>query len=154
VNGYKPLAPNRYVLDFHDGDTFWCTADPGWVMGTSYSIIAPLANGVTSVIDETEFEAGRWLIILSEERINVLYTSPTAIRRLMRIDDATWSAWRFPHLRAIHSAGEPLDPETVVWGQRVLGLPIHDNWWQTETGSIMIVCNRSPGNRTLLTRIG
>ncbi len=128
----------KYVLDLHPGDIFWCTADPGWVMGTSYTIIAPLVHGVTVVVDEAEFSAARWLNILATQRVNVLYTSPTAIRRLMRLPTEQWPAGGFPSLRAIHSAGEPLDAEAVIWGERVLGLPIHDNWWQTETGAIMI----------------
>lgn len=128
----------KYVLDFHAGDIFWCTADPGWVMGAVYSMIAPLVHGITSVADEAEFSVARWLQILTTENINVLYTSPTALRRFMRLPEANLRQYSFPSLRAIHSAGEPLVPEAVVWGQRVLGLPLHDNWWQTETGSIMI----------------
>jgi acetyl-CoA synthetase len=128
----------KYVLDLHPGDIFWCTADPGWVTGTSYSIIAPLVHGVTTIIDQAEFEARRWLQILSAQQVNILYTSPTAIRRLMRIDPSVWSEYSFPNLRAIHSVGEPLEPQAVLWGAQVLKNPIHDNWWQTETGGIMI----------------
>jgi acetyl-CoA synthetase len=128
----------KYVLDFHPGDIFWCTADPGWVTGTSYGIIAPLVHGVTNIVDEADFDAERWYRILEAHKVNVWYTAPTAIRRLMRLDFKPCEHYDFSHLRLIHSVGEPLNPEAVVWGQENLGLPIHDNWWQTETGGIMI----------------
>ncbi|HSF33350.1 MAG TPA: acetate--CoA ligase [Candidatus Tectomicrobia bacterium] len=128
----------KYVLDFHSGDIFWCTADPGWVTGTSYGIIAPLVLGITNIVDEADFDAERWYRILAEQRVNVWYTAPTAIRRLMRLDMKPREHYDLRQLRLIHSVGEPLNPEAVVWGQQVLGLPIHDNWWQTETGGIMI----------------
>ncbi|MBM3222251.1 MAG: acetate--CoA ligase [Candidatus Tectomicrobia bacterium] len=128
----------KYVLDFHPDDVFWCTADPGWVTGTSYGIIAPLVHGVTSIIDEADFDAERWYRILQEQRVNIWYTAPTAIRRLMRLEGTPRARYDLQHLRAVHSVGEPLNPEAVVWGQEALGLPIHDNWWQTETGGIMI----------------
>jgi acetyl-CoA synthetase len=128
----------KYVMDFHPGDVFWCTADPGWVTGTSYGIIAPLVHGVTNIIDETDFDAKRWYEILENQKVNIWYTAPTAIRRLMRIEFEPRREYDLSHLRLIHSVGEPLNPEAVVWGQKKLGLPIHDNWWQTETGGIMI----------------
>ena len=128
----------KYVLDFHPEDVFWCTADPGWVTGTSYGIIAPLVHGVTNIIDEADFDALRWYRIIEEQKVTVWYTAPTAIRRLMRLDLEPRRQYDLSKLRLIHSVGEPLNPEAVVWGQRVLGLPIHDNWWQTETGGIMI----------------
>ena len=128
----------KYVLDFHPEDVFWCTADPGWVTGTSYGIIAPLVHGVTNIIDEADFDAMRWYRIIEEQKVTVWYTAPTAIRRLMRLDLEPRRQYDLSKLRLIHSVGEPLNPEAVVWGQRVLGLPIHDNWWQTETGGIMI----------------
>lgn len=128
----------KYVLDFHPGDIFWCTADPGWVTGTSYGIIAPLVHGITNVIDEADFDAQRWCRILASQKISIWYTAPTAIRRLMRLGIAPREQYDLSHLRLVHSVGEPLNPEAVVWGQDALGLPIHDNWWQTETGGIMI----------------
>jgi acetyl-CoA synthetase len=128
----------KYVLDFHPGDVFWCTADPGWVTGTSYGIIAPLLHGVTNIIDEADFDAERWCRILESQKVNVWYTAPTAIRRLMRIGIEPRLRYDLSDLRLIHSVGEPLNPEAVVWGEKALGLPIHDNWWQTETGGIMI----------------
>jgi acetyl-CoA synthetase len=128
----------KFVLDFHPEDIFWCTADPGWVTGTSYGIIAPLLHGVTNIVDEAEFDAERWYRILQDQKVTVWYTAPTAIRRLMRMNIAPRDKFDLSALRLIHSVGEPLNPEAVVWGEKVLGLPIHDNWWQTETGGIMI----------------
>ncbi|MCX7897312.1 MAG: acetate--CoA ligase [Rhodocyclaceae bacterium] len=131
-------ASSYYALDLHADDIFWCTADPGWVTGTSYGVIAPLLHGTTSVIDCEEFDAERWYDILASESVSVWYTAPTAIRMLMKAGEALLRGRRFPALRLIASVGEPLNPEAVRWGQAVLGLPIHDNWWQTETGGIMI----------------
>ena len=128
----------KYVLDLHPGDIFWCTADPGWVTGTSYGIIAPLALGVTNIVDEADFDAERWYHILEKQRVSVWYTAPTAIRMLMRLPIEPRKQYDLRHLRFIASVGEPLNPAAVLWGQQALGLPIHDNWWQTETGGIMI----------------
>ena len=127
-----------YALDLHPDDIYWCTADPGWVTGTSYGIIAPLLHGVTSIIDEAEFDADRWYRILQDEGVTVWYTAPTAIRMLIKAGPEVAARYSFPKLRFIASVGEPLNAEAVWWGKRVLGLPIHDNWWQTETGGIMI----------------
>ena len=131
-------ATGRFALDLHPDDVYWCTADPGWVTGTSYGIVAPLTHGVTSIVDEAEFDAERWYRILQDEHVSVWYTAPTAIRRLMRLGDALARGVDLRALRFVASVGEPLNPEAVVWGAEVLGLPIHDNWWQTETGGIMI----------------
>jgi acetyl-CoA synthetase len=128
----------KYVLDFHPEDVFWCTADPGWVTGTSYGIIAPLLHGITNIVDEADFDAERWCRILETQRVTVWYTAPTAIRRLMRIGLEPRQHYDLSRLRLIHSVGEPLNPEAVVWGEKAMGLPIHDNWWQTETGGIMV----------------
>ena len=127
-----------YALDLHDDDIYWCTADPGWVTGTSYGIISPLLHGVTSIIDEAEFDAERWYRILQDEAVTVWYTAPTAIRMLIKAGPEVAAKYNFEHLRFIASVGEPLNAEAVWWGKRVLGLPIHDNWWQTETGGIMV----------------
>ncbi len=132
-------ATGKYVLDLHPEDVFWCTADPGWVTGISYGIIAPLANGATLIVDEGDFDALRWLKVLEEHRVSVWYTSPTALRRLMRLTDLMPIGQTFSsHLRLVCSVGEPLDPQAVLWGLDALGLPVHDTWWQTETGAIMI----------------
>jgi acetyl-CoA synthetase len=108
------------------------------VTGTSYGIVAPLSIGVTSIVDEAEFEAERWYRILQEQRVTVWYTAPTAIRMLMKMGAELPRKYDLTALRFLSSVGEPLNPEAVIWGQEALGLPFHDNWWQTETGGIMI----------------
>jgi acetyl-CoA synthetase len=128
----------KYALDMHENDIFWCTADPGWVTGTSYGVIAPLLHGVTNIVDEAEFDAERWYTILQDQKVTIWYTAPTATRRLMRLDIKPRELYDLSHLRFSASVGEPLNPEAVVWGKEVLNLLIHDNWWQTETGGIMI----------------
>ena len=128
----------RLALDLRPGDIYWCTADPGWVTGVSYGIIAPLTNGVTLVVDEAEFDARRWYRILAQERVNIWYTAPTAIRMLMKIGSEAARGHDLSALRFMASVGEPLNPEGVLWGQTVFGQPFHDTWWQTETGAIMI----------------
>jgi acetyl-CoA synthetase len=126
------------ALDLRAGDVFWCTADPGWVTGTSYGIIAPLTHGATLVTDAGEFDAKRWYEVLSDQRVTVWYTAPTALRMLMRHGADLAREYDLSALRFVASVGEPLNPEAVVWGEEALGLPVHDNWWQTETGAIMI----------------
>jgi acetyl-CoA synthetase len=128
----------KLALDLHEDDIFWCTADPGWVTGTSYGIIAPLTNGVTSIIDEADFDAERWYRILQDQRVTVWYTAPTAIRMLMKVGAELAQGYDLSPLRFLGSVGEPLNPEAVVWGLEAFGKPFHDNWWQTETGGIMI----------------
>ncbi len=128
----------RLALDLHEDDIFWCTADPGWVTGTSYGIVAPLSLGVTCVIDEAEFDTERWYEILERERVTNWYTAPTALRMLMRAGLEPARRRDLSRLRFVASVGEPLHPEAVVFGQQAFGVPIHDNWWQTETGGIMI----------------
>jgi acetyl-CoA synthetase len=128
----------KFALDLHPDDIFWCTADPGWVTGTSYGIIAPLTSGVTMIVDEAEFDAERWYSILQQQKVTVWYTAPTAIRMLMKAGAELARKYDLSALRFAASVGEPLNPEAVVWGQQAFGLPFHDNWWQTETGGIMI----------------
>jgi len=135
---YMHWMTGRYVLDLHQEDIYWCTADPGWVTGTSYGIITPWLHGVTNIVDESEFNAERWYGILQDEKVSVWYTAPTAIRRLMRIDNEPTEVYDLSALRLVQSVGEPLNPEAVVWGVEKLKMPIHDDWWQTETGGIMI----------------
>lgn len=148
-------ATAAYALDLRPEDVYWCTADPGWVTGMSYGIIAPLVHGVTVVVDEGDYDARRWYRILAEHRVGVWYTAPTALRMLMRSTPRHGAhnlpaAYDLSSLRFVASVGEPLNPEAVVWGQEVLGLPVHDNWWQTETGCIMIAnfaaCEIRPGS--------
>jgi acetyl-CoA synthetase len=131
-------ATGKLALDLHPDDIFWCTADPGWVTGTSYGIIAPLTGGVTSIVDEGDFDADRWYGLLQDQRVTVWYTAPTAIRVLMKVGAQVARKYELSALRFLASVGEPLNPEAVVWGREALGLPFHDNWWQTETGGIMI----------------
>ncbi|MBM3139999.1 MAG: acetate--CoA ligase [Chloroflexi bacterium] len=131
-------ATGRYVLDLHPDDIYWCTADPGWVTGTSYGMFAPFSNGVTSVIDEGGFGAKRWYEVIQRHKVQVWYTAPTAIRLLMKAGAKLPREHDLSSLRYVMSVGEPLNPEGVVWGLEAFDLPIHDNWWQTETGAIMI----------------
>ena len=128
----------QYALDLHPEDVFWCTADPGWVTGTSYGIISPLTIGCTLIVDQAEFDAERWYRILQDEKVTVWYTAPTAIRSLMRVGDEIPRQFDLSAIRFLASVGEPLNAEAVVWSNRVFGRPFHDNWWQTETGGIMI----------------
>ncbi len=128
----------RYALDFHPDDVFWCTADPGWITGTSYGIVSPLTNGLTMVVDEAEFDAERWCRLLQDQKVTVWYTAPTAIRMLMKAGSEIVRKYDLSALRFMASVGEPLNPEAVVWSAETFGKPFHDNWWQTETGGIMI----------------
>ncbi|MEZ5230127.1 MAG: AMP-binding protein [Acidimicrobiales bacterium] len=126
------------VLRLEPGTTFWCTADPGWVTGTSYGIIAPLVNGVTSVVDEADFDAERWYRLLQDEQVDVFYTAPTALRMLQRAGGELVRGFDLSALRLVASVGEPLDAELVGWARSVFAVPVLDTWWQTETGGIMI----------------
>ncbi|MFB9905409.1 acetate--CoA ligase [Allokutzneria oryzae] len=131
-------ATAALALDLRSEDIFWCTADPGWVTGTSYGIIAPLSHGLTSIVDAADFDARNWYRVLEGQRVTVWYTAPTALRMLMRQGAELAERYDLSALRHIASVGEPLNPEVVVWGERAFGLPVHDTWWQTETGAIMI----------------
>ena len=101
-----------------DSDIFWCTADPGWVTGTSYGIIAPLTHGVTNLVVEAEFDAESWYGILANERVTVWYTAPTAIRMMMKLGAAAVRDYDLAALRFMASVGEPLNPEAVLLGRR------------------------------------
>ena len=131
-------ATGKYVMDFQEEDIYWCTADPGWVTGTSYGMFAPWSNGITQVIDEGGFGARRWYETITRFKVTIWYTAPTAIRLLMRSGASAAREHDLSSLRYVMSVGEPLNPEGVVWGLDAFDLPIHDNWWQTETGAIMI----------------
>ncbi len=140
----------KLALDIHPEDRVWCTADPGWVTGMSYGVIAPLTNGATLIVDEAEFDAERWYRTLQNERVTVWYTAPTAIRMMMKLGMDVVRKYDLSRLRFLASVGEPLNPEAVVWSQEAFGRPFHDNWWQTETGGIMIAnfpsMNIKPGS--------
>ena len=128
----------KWVLDLHEDDIYWCTADPGWVTGTSYGMFAPWINGVTQIIYEGGFRASAWYSIIEKYKVTVWYTAPTAIRMLMKAGEKAVESHDISSLRHICSVGEPLNPEAVMWGLNVFKQPIHDNWWQTETGAILI----------------
>jgi acetyl-CoA synthetase len=128
----------KWVLDLRDDDVYWCTADPGWVTGTVYSIFGPWSNGATCVTYEGRFDAQSWYALIDRLRITVWYTAPTALRMLMKAGDEVVFNNSLESLRHICSVGEPLNPEVVRWGMKVYGLPIHDNWWQTETGMQLV----------------
>jgi acetyl-CoA synthetase len=128
----------KWVLDLHPDDIYWCTADPGWVTGTSYGMFAPWTNGVTQVVYEGRFQASKWYALIQKYKVTMWYTAPTAIRMLMKGGLEVVRQYDLSSLRYICSVGEPLNPEGIFWGQEALGMPIHDNWWQTETGAILI----------------
>jgi len=128
----------HWVLDLRDDDVYWCTADPGWVTGTSYGIIGPWALGVTQCVLDSGFTAARWYQFVQDNRISVWYSAPTAIRSLMRDGTETVKRFDLSSLRHLASVGEPLNAEAVIWSEQAYGLPFHDTFWQTETGSIMI----------------
>jgi|TARA_B100001971_G_scaffold214962_1_gene255860 acetyl-CoA synthetase len=127
----------KWALDLKFDDIYFCTADPGWVTGTSYGIMAPWTNGVTQLIYEGGFGAQSWYKLIEKYKVTVWYTAPTAIRLLMRAGSEVVKKFDMSSLRFIGSVGEPLNPEAVIWGNKNYKMPIHDNWWQTETGAIM-----------------
>lgn len=133
----------KYVLDLKDDDIYWCTADPGWVTGTSYGIIGPWANGVTQCVSDSGFTAENWYKFIAKHKITVWYSAPTAIRALMKDGTETVKKHNLSSLRHLCSVGEPLNAEAVIWSEEAFGLPFHDTYWQTETGSMVI--NNYPG---------
>lgn len=128
----------EHVLDLKPDDIFWCTADQGWVTGTSYGIIGPWSHGITQVHFGGGYNPEEWFTILEQERVNVWYSAPTALRMLMRENEDLYIKFDLSFLRNISSVGEPLNPEVIHWAKRVLSKNIHDTWFQTETGAIMI----------------
>jgi acetyl-CoA synthetase len=128
----------KWIMDFQEDDIFWCTADPGWVTGTSYGIFAPWLNGVTNVIRGGRFSADDWYQTLEKNRVTIWYSAPTAFRMLMAAGDEVVAKYDLSTVRHILSVGEPLNPEVVRWGMKVYGKRIHDTWWMTETGAILI----------------
>ncbi|MBN1197036.1 MAG: acetate--CoA ligase [Candidatus Aminicenantes bacterium] len=128
----------KWVLDLRNDDVYWCTADPGWVTGTSYGIIGPWSLGVTQCVLDTGFNPESWYRFIEKNRITVWYSAPTAIRSLMKAGEEIIRKYDLSSLRHLASVGEPLNAEAVVWSERVFGLPFHDTYWQTETGSMML----------------
>lgn len=130
----------KWVLDLQDDDIYWCTADPGWVTGTSYGIFAPWLHGVTNLVVGGRFKPEIWYEAIQEYKVTVWYSAPTAFRMLMGADEEIIKKYDLSSLRHILSVGEPLNPEVIRWGMEVFKLRIHDTWWMTETGAQMI-CN-------------
>jgi len=128
----------KFVLDLRDDDVYWCTADPGWVTGIAYEILGSWSNGSSTVVTNGRFDPGEWYSILQDYKVTVWYTAPTAIRMLMAAGNDLVKKYDLSSLRHLASVGEPLNPEPIRWGLKVFGLPFHDNWWQTETGGILI----------------
>jgi acetyl-CoA synthetase len=135
---------HKYVFDLKEEDRWWCAADPGWITGHSYIVYAPLINGVTTLMYEGAPNypyPDRWWCMIEEYGVSILYTSPTAIRGLMRFGEAWPNRHDLSSLRLLGSVGEPINPEAWRWYHRVIGknrCPIMDTWWQTECGGIMI----------------
>ena len=129
---------SKWVLDLRDDDIYWCTADPGWVTGTSYGIIGAFSNGVTQCVLDSGFSAESWYRFIEKHRITMWYSAPTAIRSLMKAGDEIIKKFDLSCLRHLASVGEPLNSEAVIWSEKVFGKPFLDTYWQTETGSIMI----------------
>lgn len=128
----------KWVLDLQDDDIYWCTADPGWVTGTSYGIIGPWSLGITQCVLDSGFSAQTWYRFIEKYRISMWYSAPTAIRSLMKAGDDIIKNFDLSSLRHLASVGEPLNSEAVIWSEKVFGKPFLDTFWQTETGSIMI----------------
>ncbi|GHO96885.1 acetyl-coenzyme A synthetase [Reticulibacter mediterranei] len=148
----------KFVFDIKDGDIYWCTADIGWVTGHSYIVYGPLMNGVTSVLFEgtpTYPAPDRFWNIVEKYKVSIIYTSPTAIRGLMRFGEEWPAKHDLSSLRILGSVGEPINPEAWIWYRKNIGhsaLPIMDTWWQTETGMILIsptvILPLKPGSAT------
>jgi acetyl-CoA synthetase len=134
----------KWVFDLKDDDTYWCTADIGWVTGHSYIVYGPLANGATSLMYEGAPnwpDEGRFWSMIQKYRVNIFYTAPTAIRAFMKWGERWPAAYDLSSLRLLGTVGEPINPEAWMWYHRTIGrerCPIVDTWWQTETGAIMI----------------
>ncbi|UCG91717.1 MAG: acetate--CoA ligase [candidate division WOR-3 bacterium] len=128
----------KWVLDLTADDIYWCTADPGWVTGTSYGIIGPWSNGITQAVYDIGFNAQKWYAFIEKHKITVWYSAPTAIRLLMKEGTELVQKFDLSSLRHLISVGEPLNAEAVLWSEQAFGKPFHDSYWQTETGSIVI----------------
>ncbi len=128
----------KWVLDITPDDIYWCTADPGWVTGTSYGIIGPWSNAVTQAVLDSGFNTDRWYQFIAQHKITVWYSAPTAIRLLMKDGTELAKKHKLESLRHLISVGEPLNAEAVIWSEQAFGKPFHDSYWQTETGAIVI----------------
>ncbi|MFC2152149.1 acetate--CoA ligase [Bacteroidota bacterium] len=128
----------KWVLDLQDNDIYWCTADPGWVTGTSYGIIGPWSLGITQCVLDTGFSAESWYKFIEKRKITMWYSAPTAIRSLMKAGEEIIKQYDLSSLRHLASVGEPLNAEAVIWSEKVFGKAFLDTYWQTETGSMML----------------
>ena len=128
----------KEIFQFRDDDKFWCTADQGWVTGTTYGVSAPWSNGITQIHYGGGYNPEAWFTVLEKEEIDVWYTAPTALRMIMREEPEFFKDFKLEKLRSIFSVGEPLNPEIIYWAQRMFKKDIYDTWFQTETGAIMI----------------
>jgi len=135
---FQQYLTTKWVLDVNPDDIYWCTADPGWVTGISYGVIGPWSIGAAQVVLECGFIPARWYDAIQKYKVTVWYSAPTAIRLLMREGNEIVKNYDLTSLRHLSSVGEPLNAEAVAWSRDVYGLPFHDTWWQTETGSILI----------------
>lgn len=130
----------KWVLDLQEDDVYWCTADPGWVTGTSYGVFAPWLNGVTNVVVGGRFTPEAWYKALDQYKVTVWYSAPTAFRKLMSAGADVAKKYDLSSVRHILSVGEPLNPEVIHWGLKAFDRRIHDTWWMTETGA-QLICN-------------
>jgi acetyl-CoA synthetase len=129
---------SKWVLDLRSDDIYWCTADPGWVTGTSYGIIGPWANGVTQIVLDAGFGTEKWYAFVQKYKVTMWYSAPTAIRLLMKEGFAVVNKYDLSSLRHLASVGEPLNAEAVIWSEKAFGKPFYDTYWQTETGAMVI----------------
>lgn len=130
----------KWVLDLKDEDIYWCTSDPGWITGVIYTILGSWSNGASEVVYDGRFDPDRWYSLIEKYQVTIWYTAPTALRMLMAAGEEVPKKYNLKSLRHICSVGEPLNPEPIRWAHKVFGLWVHDTWWQTETGS-MLICN-------------
>jgi len=128
----------KYVLDIKEDDIYWCTADPGWVTGTSYGIIGAWSNGATQCVLDAGFKAETWYKFIEKHKISMWYSAPTAIRALMKEGTEVVKKFDLSSLRHLASVVEPLNAEAVIWSKEAFGLYFHDTFWQTETGCIVV----------------
>ena len=140
---------SKWALDLRDDEVYWCTADPGWVTGTSYGIYGPWSLGVTSVVIGGRFDPDRWFETIQRYKVSMWYSAPTAYRMLMSVGEAIPKKYDLSSLRHICTVGEPLNPEALRWVKKITGLAPHETWWMTETG-MQLICNY----RTLDFKIG
>ena len=131
---------SKWALDLRDDDCYWCTADPGWVTGTSYGIYGPWTLGISSVVIGGRFDPDRWFQTIQRYQVTMWYSAPTAYRMLMSAGEAIPKKYNLNSLRHICSVGEPLNPEALKWIKKITGLAPHETWWMTETG-MQLICN-------------